>query len=104
MPFDSDKFKQELDSLGYDAVQEKLLIDKAWYNYEPRLGLAQDWIRRKDEARTSATASRAEERASRAEIRAIEADRIALRDSRIAIIAVIVAIISLADDISKLFP
>lgn len=80
--------------------EEKVREDIALGHYNPNdAALAQEWLRRKEEARSSAAASRAEERALKAEARAIAAERIARRDSRIAVIAVIVAVITLAHDL-----
>lgn len=51
MPFDAEKFKQELDSMGYEKVRMKLATDETWYNYEPRSKLAQEWVRFADDSK-----------------------------------------------------
>ncbi len=90
-------FWKQLDAQNDEST---VRIAIASNHYTPdTVGVAQEWLRRREEARSNAAASRAEERASNAEARAISAERTALRDSRIAIIAVIVAIIALAHDL-----
>ena len=65
MPFDSEQFMQELNSMSYDEVHLKLATDPTWYNYDPRRGIAQDWLRRKSEAAAADLIARSEARSDK---------------------------------------
>ena len=102
MPFDSEQFMQELNSMSYDEVHLKLATDPTWYNYDPRRGVAQDWLRRKAEANSASIIARSEARseetlsiAKDANRLASEANTIASRAERWAMYAAIVAVIAI---------
>ena len=117
MPFDSEQFMQELNSMSYDEVHLKLATDPTWYNYDPRRGIAQDWMRRKAEANAASILARSEARseetlsiakeandiarsasfaASSAASAASEANLLSRSNRKIAIVAAVAAITSAA--------
>ena len=80
---------QELNSMSYDEVHLKLATDPTWYDYDPRRGVAQDWLRRKAEANAASLIARSEARSDKTL-------RIAIWANIIATIAAVIAIVAIA--------